>query len=376
MTVINDNVARTDRTATRRERIALAHGGGGQLTDELLRSSVLPRIGNEILDELLDAAVIRYGSQRLAVTIDGYVVQPLKFPGGDIGRLAVSGTVNDLAVSGARPIGIALGLILAEGLERDVLDDVLDSVASTAHEAGVRVITGDTKVVGRGEADGMYVTTCGVGVVSHRARVHPSFVMPGDVLMVNGPIADHGLAVMLAREMPQVTSALRSDVAPLNKVIDEVLKRVPGVVFMRDPTRGGLAGLCADLASRTGFHVRLDESVIPIRPETRHAGEMLGIDPLEVANEGKVVFAVRPTNVEQALTTLSRAGCEAAAGSSRSRTESNCRGSAEAEETMLLWLIANVLAHHEASDQPFWLLLIAATLVAAVAALVMRRNNG
>jgi hydrogenase expression/formation protein HypE len=313
MTVITDNVARNERPAKRRERIALAHGGGGQLTDELIRASVLPRIGNEVLDELLDAAVIRYGSQRLAVTIDGYVVQPLKFPGGDIGRLAVSGTVNDLAVSGARPIGVALGLILAEGLERDVLDEVLDSVAFTAREAGVKVITGDTKVVGRGQADGVYITTCGVGVVSRRARVHPSFVMPGDLLVVNGPIADHGLAVMLAREMPQVTSALRSDAAPLNKLIDEVLKRAPGVVFMRDPTRGGLAGLCADLASRTGLHVRLDENAIPIRPETRHAAEMLGIDPLEVANEGKVVFVVRPTDVVPAMAALRRAGCAAAA---------------------------------------------------------------
>ena len=313
MTVITDKVECGGCAAPRRERIALAHGGGGQLTDELLHASVLPRIGNDVLDELLDAAVIRCGSQRLAVTIDGYVVQPLKFPGGDIGRLAISGTVNDLAVSGARPIGVALGLILAEGLERDVLDEVLDSVASTAHEAGVRVITGDTKVVGRGQADGMYVTTCGVGVVSRRARVHPSLVMPGDALIVNGPIADHGLAVMLAREMPQVTSALRSDVAPLNKLIDTVLKRVPGVVFMRDPTRGGLAGLCADLARRTGFHVRLNENAIPIRPETRHAAEMLGIDPLEVANEGKVVFAVRPTNVEHAMAALTRAGCDAAA---------------------------------------------------------------
>jgi hydrogenase expression/formation protein HypE len=313
MTVITDNVARNERPAARRERIALAHGGGGQLTDELIRASVLPRIGNEVLDELLDAAVIRYGSQRLAVTIDGYVVQPLKFPGGDIGRLAVSGTVNDLAVSGARPIGVALGLILAEGLERDVLDEVLDSVAFTAREAGVKVITGDTKVVGRGQADGVYITTCGVGVVSRRARVHPSFVMPGDLLVVNGPIADHGLAVMLAREMPQVTSALRSDAAPLNKLIDEVLKRAPGVVFMRDPTRGGLAGLCADLASRTGLHVRLDENAIPIRPETRHAAEMLGIDPLEVANEGKVVFVVRPTDVVPAMAALRRAGCAAAA---------------------------------------------------------------
>jgi hydrogenase expression/formation protein HypE len=282
----------------------LAHGGGGQLTDELLQDSILPRVGNDILQELLDSAIIRQGNQRLAVTIDGYVVQPLQFPGGDIGRLAVSGTINDLAVTGAKPIGIALGLILAEGLEQDVLERVLDSIASTAREAGVRVITGDTKVVGRGQADGMYITTCGVGVVSRRVRVHPGQVMPGDVLVVNGPIADHGLAVMLAREMPQVSSPLRSDVAPLHGLIERVLKRVPGVVFMRDPTRGGIAGLCADLASRSGLHVQLEEDQIPIRPETWRAAEMLGIDPLDVANEGKVVFAVRPESVQQLLAVL------------------------------------------------------------------------
>lgn len=313
MTTASEFVARIDATGTRPERIALAHGGGGQLTDELIRASVLPRIGNDILNELLDAAVIGHGNRRLAVTIDGYVVQPLKFPGGDIGRLAVSGTVNDLAVSGAKPLGVALGLILAEGLDRALLDEVLDSVASTASEAGIRVVTGDTKVVGRGQADGMYVTTCGVGIVPRQARLHPSLVMPGDALIINGPIADHGLAVMLAREMPQVRSILRSDVMPLNRLIEQVLKQVPGVVFMRDPTRGGIAGLCADLASRTGWHVRVDENEIPIRPETRHAAEMLGIDPLEVANEGKVVFAVRPADVGPALAVLRRAGCEAAA---------------------------------------------------------------
>lgn len=298
---------------SRRDRIALAHGGGGQLTDEFLQSCVLPHLGNEILNELLDSAVIRQGNQRLAITIDGYVVQPLTFPGGDIGRLAICGTINDLAVMGAKPIGIALGLILAEGLDRAVLDEVMESISTTAEEAGVRVITGDTKVVGRGQADGMYITTAGVGVISRRIRMHPSHVMNGDALIVSGPIADHGLAVMLAREMPQVTSALRSDVAPMNHLIEVVLKKVPGVVFMRDPTRGGIAGLFADLATRTGWHIRLDEEQIPIRPETRHAAEMLGLDPLEVANEGKIVFVVRPTNVEQALAVLRKepAGAEA-----------------------------------------------------------------
>jgi hydrogenase expression/formation protein HypE len=285
-------------------RIMLAHGGGGQLTDELISSSVLPRLGNEVLRDLLDASTVLAGGQPIAMTIDSYVVQPLKFPGGDIGRLAVSGTVNDLSVSGAQPLGLALAMILEEGLDRRLLDEVLDSVAQTAQEAGVRVVTGDTKVVGHGAADGMYLTTAGVGVARPLPRLHPDQVRPGDVLLINGPIADHGLAVMLAREMPQVTSILQSDVAPLNRLIKRLLDAVGGIAFMRDPTRGGLAAVAADLASRTGLHVTLDETDIPVRPQTRHAADMLGLDPLEVANEGKVVIVARPESADEAMNVL------------------------------------------------------------------------
>ena len=287
-------------------RIAMAHGGGGQLSDDLIASAILPRLGNDVLNDLLDAGVLCDRGQRLALTIDGYVVQPLKFPGGDIGRLAVCGTVNDLAVTGATPLAVALAMILEEGLEQAVLDDVLASIATAAREAGVRVVTGDIKVVGRGQADRMYITTAGVGGVKADVRLHPDQVTPGQMLIINGPIADHGLAVMLARDMPEVQSAVRSDVAPLNGMIADVLSAVPrgAVTFMRDATRGGLAGLCADLAARCGFHVTLEEGAIPIRPETLHAAEMLGIDPLEVANEGKVVLMVRPEHVATALAAM------------------------------------------------------------------------
>ncbi|HVT88336.1 MAG TPA: hydrogenase expression/formation protein HypE [Tepidisphaeraceae bacterium] len=289
----------------RRTHISMAHGGGGQLTDDLVQSVFLPRFGNEALNDLLDSAVVPLnGASRMAMTIDGYVVQPLKFPGGDIGRLAVSGTVNDLAVTGARPQAIALGLILAEGLDQDVLEDVMDSIAATTAEAGVQVVTGDTKVVGRNQADGMYITTAGIGTFVRKSRLHPDRIEPGDVIIVNGPIADHGLAVMLAREMPQVKSALRSDVAPLNNMIQRLLAAVPDISFMRDPTRGGIAGLCADLAARTGWHIRLDETRIPIRPETHHAAEMLGLDPLDVANEGKVVIVARASDADNVLNAL------------------------------------------------------------------------
>jgi hydrogenase expression/formation protein HypE len=284
-------------------RIGLAHGGGGQLTDELIATSVLPRLDNPVLGELLDAAMMRNEGGRLSLTIDGYVVQPLQFPGGDIGRLAISGTVNDLAMCGAEPVGIAMGMILAEGLERSTLEAVLDSVRATAEEAGVRVVTGDTKVVGRGQADGMYLTTAGVGLV-RGASPHPDRVKPGDAIVINGPIADHGLAVMLAREMPQVTSVLKSDVAPLNRLIRRLLVRVPGISFLRDPTRGGLAGQAPHLARRTGLHVSLDEAAIPVRPETLHAAEMLGLDPLDVANEGKVVIVVPECDADDVMSVL------------------------------------------------------------------------
>ncbi len=288
----------------RSPHIMLAHGGGGQLMDELLASVVAPRLGNPILNELLDSGIVTSGNQRLALTINGYVVQPLKFPGGDIGRIAVSGTVNDLAVVGAKPLGLALGMILAEGLDRALLESILDSIAATAAEAGVKVITGDTKVVGRGQADGMYISTAGVGAIPAGRRFSPGEVKGGDVLLINGPIADHGLAVMLAREMPQVQSVLKSDVAPLNGLIEHVLSKTDGISFMRDPTRAGLSGLAADLATRTGLHVTLDEEQIPIRAETRHAADLLGLDPLEVANEGKVVIVARPGAADTALSAM------------------------------------------------------------------------
>ena len=283
-------------------RITLAHGGGGQLTDDLFASCIMPRLGNRVLNELLDSAIFP-GAQRLAMSIDSYVVQPLKFPGGDIGRLSISGTVNDLAVCGAKPLGIALSLILTEGLERSLLDEILDSVSATAAEAHIRVVTGDTKVVGRGQGDGIFITTAGVGAAGIYT-LHPNEVRPGDVVIISGTIADHGIAVMLARQMPQVHSVVKSDVAPLNAMIHRLLEQTPGVVFLRDPTRGGLAGVAAALAARTGLHITLYEKDIPIHPETLHAADMLGIDPLDVANEGKVFAVVRPNAVAAALEVL------------------------------------------------------------------------
>jgi hydrogenase expression/formation protein HypE len=287
-------------------RIVLAHGGGGQLMDELLADVIRPRLGNEVLATMDDSAVLDLGKGQMAFTTDSYVVQPLEFPGGDIGRLAVSGTVNDLAVCGAVPRYLSLGLILEEGLDLDVLRRVLDSAAATAKEAGVQVVTGDTKVVARGQADGMYINTAGIGAMRPRRQFGSQRIEPGDCVLINGPIADHGLAVMLQRQGADssIQSDLKSDAAPLNGLIDHLLESTSGIVFMRDATRGGLAGVASDLAEQSGWRLTIDETQIPLRRETNYAAEMLGLDPLDVANEGKVVIVVRKQRAKAALRAL------------------------------------------------------------------------
>jgi hydrogenase expression/formation protein HypE len=289
----------------RMTRIVLAHGGGGQLTDELLEQVVRPRFPNEWIGELDDSAVLSMPGGKLAFSTDSYVVQPLEFPGGDIGRLAVAGTVNDLSVCGADPGFISLGLILEEGLDLGILGRMLDSIAGTAQEAGVSIVTGDTKVVSRGQADGMYINTAGVGLMNPARQLGVHLIEPGDIVLISGTIADHGMAVMLQREQQSVIqSDLESDVAPLNGLIDRLLDEAGDVVFLRDPTRGGLAGVVSDLAQRSGYHLAIDESSVPLRQETRYAAEMLGLDPLTVANEGKLVAVVRPGAAEPALAAL------------------------------------------------------------------------
>jgi hydrogenase expression/formation protein HypE len=309
---------RLDTVAAPPRPEAVGRGEGkriGSSHEDLLQTSILPRLGNEILQEMLDCAVLRHGNQRLALTVDGYVMRPLKFPGGDIGRLAVCGTVNNLAVAGARPTGLALGMIISESLEIQVLDGVLDSVALAAREAGVRVLTGDTKIVGHAEGDGLHITMAGVGVVSRRVRMHPNQVMPGDVLIVSGPVGGHGIAVLAPRKVPpELRGEVRSDAAPMNRLVEQVLKRVPGVVYMKDPSRGGITGTCRQFARRTGLHVRLDEQNVPVRSEVRRAADLLGTDPLEAECAGQILIFVRPTNVEQALAVLRKdpAGTQAA----------------------------------------------------------------
>jgi hydrogenase expression/formation protein HypE len=288
------------------ERVVLAHGGGGQLTDQLVDKLVRPKLGNPELNRMDDSALFQVRRGTMAFSTDSYVVQPVEFPGGDIGRLAVSGTVNDLAACGATNAKLSIGLILEEGLELALLERVMDSIADTAREAGVRVVTGDTKVVARGQADGIYINSAGVGPVRWDAWLDNQRVRVGDRVLISGTIADHGLAVMLQREAAfGVESELRSDAAPLNGLVDDLLDACgEDVVFLRDPTRGGLAGVAADLAEATGRHLLIDETRIPLRYETRYAAEMLGLDPLDVANEGKMVAVVRPGVAETALAAM------------------------------------------------------------------------
>jgi len=284
------------------ERIVMAHGGGGQRMDDLLCEVVFPRLGGPIED---DSAILPAGEGPIAFTTDGYVVQPLEFPGGDIGRLAVCGTVNDLAVCGAVPEALSLGLVLEEGLRTGLLARLLDSAAAAAEEAGVRIVTGDTKVVSRGQADGLYVTTAGVGRLREGVRLDPGRIRPGDVLLASGTIADHGVAVLLARQSgAAIRSDLESDTAPLAGLVGALLDAAPDTVFLRDPTRGGVAGVAADLAERSGRRLAIEEADLPVRRETRYAAEMLGLDVLDVANEGKVLAVVRPGDEGAALDAL------------------------------------------------------------------------
>lgn len=283
------------------DQVVIAHGGGGELTRRLIAEHILPKLGNSLLAPLADSAVLTGIVGPMAFTTDSFVVQPLEFPGGDIGRLAVCGTVNDLAVMGAVPRALSLALILEEGVSLALLDRVIDSVAVAAQEAGIVIATGDTKVVERRRGDGIIITTAGIGVMREGAVVSPLRITAGDVLAISGRIADHGLAVMSAREGLSFQTALLSDAAPLGSLVECMYQARVDARFMRDPTRGGLAGVVADLAEETGLSIELDESAIPLSRVARHTAEVLGLDPLSIANEGKVVAVVAPSDADRLL---------------------------------------------------------------------------
>jgi hydrogenase expression/formation protein HypE len=274
----------------RSDKVLLAHGGGGLLTRELIESVILPVLDNPLLHPLDDAAVLRTGDGDLAFTTDGYVISPLFFPGGDIGKLCVCGTVNDLAVKGAEPLWISLGLVLEEGLPIADLERVVRSIGSAAREAGIQVVTGDTKVVEKGRCDGLYINTAGIGRVVAQTSLGPHMIRPGDAILVNGFLGDHGMAIMARRSGISFTPELESDCAPLWDLVRTVLSTGAEIHAMRDLTRGGLAGALCELAETSGLGMRICETRLPIRGSVRGAGELLGFEAITVANEGKLVL--------------------------------------------------------------------------------------
>jgi hydrogenase expression/formation protein HypE len=288
----------------RDERITLAHGAGGKATRDLVAGLFLEELGNDLLAPLGDSAVVTPAPGRLALTTDSYVVRPLSFPGGDIGELAVNGTVNDLAVAGARPLWLSAGFVLEEGLPVATLRGLVASLGAAARRAGVAVVAGDTKVVERGKADGLYVTTAGVGVLEHDVDLTPSRVSPGDRVLLSGTLADHGMAVMIARGDLHLEGAIESDTASVHELAAALLTLGDGLRWMRDPTRGGLATALNELASQSDLAIRIREQALPVDPAVNAACEILGIDPLYVANEGKLVAVVGESAAAEALALL------------------------------------------------------------------------
>ncbi|MFP3896518.1 MAG: hydrogenase expression/formation protein HypE [Anaerolineales bacterium] len=275
--------------------VTLAHGSGGEMGHALVRG-LLDIFDDGILEELEDASLIPFDGEhcggRIAFTTDSYVVRPLFFPGGDIGKLAVCGTINDLAMRGAVPLYLSAGFILEEGLPLADLKRVVTSMAEVAHEAGVRIVTGDTKVVERGSADRLFINTAGVGVVPPDVHISAASARPGDAILLSGAVGDHGLAIMTQREGLRFESPLRSDCAPLHTLVQAMLEVSPNIHTLRDPTRGGLATTLNELAGQSGVGMRIEETSIPVHEPVRAASELLGLDPLYVANEGKLVAMV------------------------------------------------------------------------------------
>jgi len=285
--------------------IVMGHGGGGKLGNELVEHLFLPAFRNPALENLGDAALLDLAGARLALSTDSFVVQPLFFPGGSIGELAVNGTVNDLAVSGAEPRFLSASFILEEGFAIAQLAAIVDAMGKAAKMAGVQIVTGDTKVVERGHGDGCYINTAGVGALRPGIAVGPHRARPGDVVIVSGTIGDHGMAIMSVREGLEFESQIRSDCAALNGLIADVLNVAGSAIHaMRDPTRGGLASTLNEIALASDAGVVIDEAKLPVRQEVQSACELLGLDPVYVANEGKAVFFVAPEAAHQVLEVL------------------------------------------------------------------------
>lgn len=286
------------------QEIVLGHGSGGRLTQQLIQNLVLPQFRNELLEPLHDGAVFSINGARLAFSTDSFVVNPIFFPGGDIGRLAVHGTVNDLSMCGARPLYLSAAFILEEGLAMKDFQRVLHSMQQAAREAGVAFVTGDTKVVDRGKGDQIFINTSGLGVICPPTNIHPARARPGDRILINGPIALHGIAIMSVREGLQFETEIASDTAALNGLVEAMLAASPDLHVLRDPTRGGITSALCEIAGQANVGIRLDESSIPMSEEVKGACEILGLDPLYVANEGKLLVFAAPEDSDDVLAAM------------------------------------------------------------------------
>ncbi|MFA5252123.1 MAG: hydrogenase expression/formation protein HypE [Phycisphaerae bacterium] len=282
-------------------KILLAHGGGGQLSDELIRHHILPRFKNNVLSELADAAKLNLTSSSICFTTDSYVVKPLFFNGGDIGKLAVCGTANDLAVSGAKPVALSLSLIIEEGFEFELLEKILDSISETAHQNNVDIVTGDIKTVEAGAADKIFINTAGIGTQLTGVNLGFNRISVGDKIIINGTIGDHGMTIISQREGIKFQSKLKSDCACIAKLAQQLLGSGERVKFMRDPTRGGLAATLNEICRGSDLSIEINETNIPINPTVHAAADMLGFDVLNIANEGKLVAVVPAESADECL---------------------------------------------------------------------------
>jgi hydrogenase expression/formation protein HypE len=315
--------ARAKRAKFRDSQITMAHGAGGKATASLIEGLLVPAFANVALDQMADAGTVSLLGGEIAMTTDSFVVKPIEFPGGSIGDLAVNGTVNDVAMAGARPLALSLSLILEEGLPAETLKREVAAIAKAAAAAGVSIVTGDTKVVERGHADEMYICTTGIGVLDDRCNLSPSSLKPGDKILVSGRIGDHGTAIMLARGEFELDADIKSDTQCLWPMVDKLLDESgPSLKCLRDATRGGVASVLNELARASRVAMIINEAAVPVHPAVAGAAEILGIDPMHVANEGKLVAIVAPEAADAALAALrSMPGGEEAAEIGECKTE-------------------------------------------------------
>jgi hydrogenase expression/formation protein HypE len=285
-------------------QVLLAHGGGGRLMHQLIEKMFIKGFENPLLEARHDGATFHLNGTRLAFTTDSYVVRPLFFPGGDIGTLAINGTVNDLAMCGARPLYLSAGFILEEGLPMETLWRVVESMRSAAEEAGICIVTGDTKVVDRGKGDGIFINTAGVGLIEHSLSINPRSIRPGDAILLNGDLGRHGIAIMAVREGLEFESIIESDCAPLSELVMRLLEAEIEIHCMRDLTRGGLVSALVEITEYASAHVQIEESAIHVREDVQGACEILGFDPLYLANEGRFIAIVAPEDAEKALSVM------------------------------------------------------------------------